>query len=209
MLGQERDDLIDAEAVGLEPEALVLLVAPDQGVHRVTGEATGQRSQLVRVQALGDEQVLAHPDLVACVLERVERVDGGRAVRVVKQREGHDLKATEPTVLRPPATSGQLVAGALKRAPRWADGAAMRLRPSLYLTAAALAAGALLPATSVAHPGHDHSRIAPEQAPRGKIYEGLRDKAGDRCGDLLAVEGTTLCTHGPDQAPADVDVRNP
>ena len=83
------------------PERRVLLVAPDQRVGRVADEPLGERAQLVLVEPLGDEQVLAHGHLVAGAFERVEGVDGGRAVRVVQEGEGHGRGSYEASSCRP------------------------------------------------------------------------------------------------------------
>jgi hypothetical protein len=58
-----------SSAVGVQAEVLVLLVAPDQGVRRVTLQTLGERAHLGLRQPLGDKQVLAHGDLVAGFLE--------------------------------------------------------------------------------------------------------------------------------------------
>jgi hypothetical protein len=58
VLGQDRGDLVDAEPVGVQPELLVALVAPDQRVGRIADQARRERAQFVLRQPLGDQQVL-------------------------------------------------------------------------------------------------------------------------------------------------------
>ena len=55
------------------------------------------------------------------------------------------------------------------------------------------------------------SAVFPKDAKRGMVYDGLEIPAvGGPCADggLLEISGTDSCTHGPDSAPAGVDVRN-
>src|SRR3954453_8772640 len=89
-LGGDRHGRADAQAIGLQPELLVLLVAADQRVDRVALQPLRERAQLVGREPLLDEQVLAHRDLAPGALQRVEGVDRRGAVRVVQERErGH------------------------------------------------------------------------------------------------------------------------
>jgi hypothetical protein len=64
MREERRDDLVDLPAVGVQAQVLVLLVAADQRVDRIALKALRDGAQLGLVEALGDQQVLADPDLM-------------------------------------------------------------------------------------------------------------------------------------------------
>src|SRR5437763_13116168 len=73
------------------------------------------------------------------------------------------------------------------------------------MAAAGLLAAAPAPATAAAQATHFQ---LPESAARGITYKGLRETDGSgRCANSFQLEGSDRCTHGPDPAPANVDVR--
>jgi hypothetical protein len=73
-----------------------------------------------------------------------------------------------------------------------------------------VAAGALAaaPARASETPSIPAAHKLTESAVRGITYKGLRDPGtAGRCASAFELEGTDRCTHGPDPAPPNVDVR--
>lgn len=68
-----------------------------------------------------------------------------------------------------------------------------------------LASAAVLPSFASAHAGHDHAPA--EDRARGMVYDDLVRSDDPQCRGMYRGARSGVCTHGPDPAPAGVDVR--